>query len=526
MASGKYDVIVVGAGMAGLFCANFLARFGKKTLLLEHNHQPGGLTGGFRRKNFYFDAGDQSFESSGIMLPTLKKLGIYNPADWERTDYTIAYEQGSVVMKDQQKALAELADLFPDQREGMHKLFSKMIRYSELLGTFANDETFPLAKTGFARMRSFIDIGRTYMKNRHEMAEMMSTTIPEFYNHYLPPSEFRDKMSNLGYKNMPVGLGAGFWYTWFEDYWYYKRGLQGLMDDMAKSFQDHGGVALYNRTVDQILIEKKKAKGVRTVDGDTYEAKWVVFAGALKRLYTEMIDPYYLDPTEVHKIKTSPVSEPLTALYLGVDMTNEELSKYLKTHHTLYFPDGPVPDFENTKDKKLHDSAFSEITWTSMRCPNLAPKNKNSLVLQTFSSYDWMDKWGAKGDDFKRPKKYKDLKKMVAEQMIETANRYIPGLKDRIVYQTLGSPLSTIRYTLNPEGASCGWSLEMDKSYLNGKWISMTTPISRLYSIGHYALWPGGVPMAALSGVWAANMIKHDRKVQAMLKAGRVVKGK
>ena len=34
----QYDVIVVGAGTAGLFCSNFLARYGKKTLLLEHNH--------------------------------------------------------------------------------------------------------------------------------------------------------------------------------------------------------------------------------------------------------------------------------------------------------------------------------------------------------------------------------------------------------------------------------------------------------------------------------------------------------
>ena len=97
----KYDVIVVGAGTAGLFCANFLARYGKKTLLLEHNHQPGGLTGGFWRRKFYFDAGDQSFESGGIMIPLLKNLGLYRPGDWEFADYTIAYDRGSVVMKDQ-----------------------------------------------------------------------------------------------------------------------------------------------------------------------------------------------------------------------------------------------------------------------------------------------------------------------------------------------------------------------------------------------------------------------------------------
>ena len=131
---------------------------------------------------------------------------------------------------------------------------------------------------------------------------------------------------------------------------------------------------------------------------------------------------------------------------------------------------------------------------------------------------------GHRGDDFKRPKKYKELKKLVADQMLETACRYIPELKDRIVYQTLGSPLSTIRFTLNPQGASCGWSLAVDQSYLQDKFLSLTTPIDRLYSIGHTSFWPGGVPMAALSGAMVAQMIKHETKFDLMRAGGRFFK--
>jgi len=515
----KYDVIVVGAGTAGLFCANFLARYGKKTLLLEHNHQPGGLTGGFWRKKFYFDVGDQSFESAGIMIPLLKNLGLYHPGDWEFADYTTAYERGSVVMKDQKKALAELLDLFPEHREQLSQLYGEMIRCANVLGKVSNDKISPIDKSGFARLRSIVDLGRTVVSNRAEMKEMMSTSIPDLYERYLPPSEFRDRMTNVGYRNMPVGMGAGFWFTWFEDYWYYKHGLQALMDDMANSFMGKGGVMLCNQTVDQILVERNKATGVKTKDGNHYEGKSVVFAGTLQRLYTELIEADLLDPALVKEVETAPLSEPLVALYLGVDMTDAELSRYLKTHHTLYFPDGPVPNYDDSKNKGMHDTAFTEINWTSMKCKDLAPRNKNSLVLQTFSSYEWMNKWGTGGDDFKRPKEYKDLKKMVADQMLETACRYIPKLKDRIVYQTLGSPLSTIRFTLNPEGASCGWSLALGKSYLKDKFLSLTTPIDRLYTIGHTAFWPGGVPMAALSGAMVAQMIKHESKLD-LLKGG------
>ncbi len=512
----QYDVVVVGGGTAGLFCSNYLARYGKKTLLLEHNHQPGGLTGGFWRKKFYWDAGDQSFESAGIMLPLIQSLGLYHPADWEFAEYTLAYEQGSVLMKNKDKALTELIELFPEQREEMRALFTKMKDYARLLGGMSSDATSPLNKTGLARLASIAELTRFFFANRDEMKEMMSRSIPDLYNEYLPPSDYRERMVNTGYRNMPIGLGVGFWHTWFDDYWYYKRGLQALMDDLAQNFINQGGVMHCNQTVDEVLIENKKATGVKTKDGNYYYGKKVVFAGALKKLYTELIDSDLLDPVMVDEIKEAPVSEPLNALYLGVDMTDQELSRYLTTHHTLYFPDGPVPDYDNATNKKMHETAFTEINWTSMHNKKLAPPDKNAIVLQSFSSYKWMDNWGTKGDDFSRPKKYKDLKKTVADQMIETANRYVPGIKDRIEYQTLGSPLSTVHFTLNPEGASCGWSMALGKSYLQDKWLSLTTPFENLYSVGHFTFWPGGVPMAALSGVIVAQMIKHDTKVERL----------
>jgi phytoene dehydrogenase-like protein len=84
-----YEVIIIGAGIGGLMCGNFLAqsnppispfskggRRGIKTLICEQYHQPGGCMTGFTRDGFYFDACDQSFESAWVIFPLLKKLGI------------------------------------------------------------------------------------------------------------------------------------------------------------------------------------------------------------------------------------------------------------------------------------------------------------------------------------------------------------------------------------------------------------------------------------------------------------------
>ena len=66
MSEAKYDVIVVGAGIAGLTCANYLVSAGKRVLVLEHNHQAGGLMGG-------------SGERGSILMPETSHL---KKAEW------------------------------------------------------------------------------------------------------------------------------------------------------------------------------------------------------------------------------------------------------------------------------------------------------------------------------------------------------------------------------------------------------------------------------------------------------------
>jgi len=45
-----YDVIVIGAGLAGLTAANNLAKQGRSVLLLEQHYNYGGMATWFRRK--------------------------------------------------------------------------------------------------------------------------------------------------------------------------------------------------------------------------------------------------------------------------------------------------------------------------------------------------------------------------------------------------------------------------------------------------------------------------------------------
>ncbi len=135
--SESYDAIVIGAGMGGLMCGNFLACGGKKVLMLEHNHQPGGLMAGFRRKGFYFDAGDQSVESAGILFPLLGQLGLHDPADWERAMYRLVLPGMDHVVDDFKETAEAFCRAFPADQPGIGmelkpKLMDEMRKLLEL----------------------------------------------------------------------------------------------------------------------------------------------------------------------------------------------------------------------------------------------------------------------------------------------------------------------------------------------------------------------------------------------------------
>ena len=58
--NNEYDVIIVGAGVGGLTCGCFLARAGKKVLIIEKNNRVGGYCSSFKQDEFTFDLGPRS----------------------------------------------------------------------------------------------------------------------------------------------------------------------------------------------------------------------------------------------------------------------------------------------------------------------------------------------------------------------------------------------------------------------------------------------------------------------------------
>ena len=76
MKTENKKVVIVGAGMAGLTAAAYLARNHYEVVLLEKNDRTGGLLGTFEKNGFRFDTGPRALVNSGIIKPMLHDLGI------------------------------------------------------------------------------------------------------------------------------------------------------------------------------------------------------------------------------------------------------------------------------------------------------------------------------------------------------------------------------------------------------------------------------------------------------------------
>lgn len=499
----SYDVTIVGAGISGLVSANFLAKYGKKVLLLEQNHHAGGNMSGFSRKGYYFDGGDQSFESLGLVFPILQELGVYDMQDWLKVRYRMMSKDFDFFVDSIDEVEASLIESFPQEISGIKSMFDEIRQVSKFLSQNYTPESFPLINDfSFGKMLS-------NAKWLPKVLRWLKFSYREKACSVIKDPGLRNWFTHIGYYKMPYLFFSGFWHIWAYDYWYPVGGMQAFLDRLTKAFTDRGGEVKFNSSVERVLINNGKAYGVKTDDGEEYHSKKVIYAGDYKRFVGSIVPESYFKPKFVRNIKKSGLTEALVSVYLGVNYTPEELEKQLKGgHHVFYFPNYEALFPDRQSPEEIHKDMWTVINFFGPENASSAPKGKSSIVLQTYSSHDWQQYWKNGSESLKRSDEYNAFKKKVAYELIETGKNILPDLADKIDYMDVGTPLSLIRFSRNTAGSTGGWCYhdKVSPVYRNRKLNMFHTPVENLYASGHYALWPGGVISAALSGRLVANL--------------------
>ena len=119
------DVVVIGAGLAGLSAAAHLAKEGHRPLVIEHHAVPGGFAHEFTRRGFRFEVALHALDGAGPggwLYGMLKHLGILDRITLQRLDplYHLRLPDFEVTAHaDVNEYRRELVELFPGETEGI-----------------------------------------------------------------------------------------------------------------------------------------------------------------------------------------------------------------------------------------------------------------------------------------------------------------------------------------------------------------------------------------------------------------------
>ncbi len=496
-------VVIIGSGIGGLTAGNLLAKKGHDVTIFESHSKPGGYTAGFRRNGFYFESGTLGLEASASVFKAMKDIGVSDQIEFVRQKSRWIAEDFDGVPTSYGEFKEMLYSAYPREKQRLDRFFTELDKMIAAMGDM--DKPMPYLYSGISFIVSVLSYLPGGIKSAGIMKKYGDMTASDFAGIFFEKdSKLYRMFAGMGYyADMAAYLIAGGLLGIFYDYWTVKNGMQSWADVLADNFQKLGGKLLLASRVDSITTKNSAAVGVVS-KGTRYDTDYVIAACDYKQVMLKLLDDQNLLPEKTRKkIGDAPVSEGVFTVYLGLDLSNEELQRQMVVPHVFCLDLNSSGVIDDSGDEQFFEKTSINLYSPSLVNPGLAPQGKSSLMLQTSVPHRWMQNWGS-GDR----KTYRRLKQKAMETMIEKATKVIPGLKDVIAYKDAATPLTYERFTHNTDGATSSFSWNPKKKfYENAMGVKVETPVKNLLIGSCWAMQIGGIPGAIAGAYQSVNKI-------------------
>jgi phytoene dehydrogenase-like protein len=452
----EYDVIVIGSGLAGLTCANMLAKGGHSVLLLEQHHNLGGLATWFKRsRGHIFDISLHGFPAGMIKtcrkywnaeiadsIVQLKGIRLDNP----QFSLTTTYDSDDFkrVMQEHFKIPREIIDSFISALRGMN---------------FYDDQTVTTRQ-----------LFENFFPGRDDIIRMIMEPIT-----YANGSNLDDPAITYGivFSNF---LNKGV-YT-------FRGGTDKIIGMMRAELIKNGVDVRSKCLVEKIDIGDRKVGGV-VASGKLVKGKAIVSNGNLLSTINDLVGDQYFSGSFIDEARKVRLNNSSCQVYIGIKK-GEEID-YIGD---LLF----TSEAEKFDSKELCSMNTTSRTF-SIYYPRTRPgSHMFSVVASTNADYeDWANL---------PEEEYQAAKENLVQRTLNALERYVPDIRDKVDYLEAATPKTFQRYTLHLNGASFGTKFE-------GLKISMGLPeeISGLFHTGSVGIIMSGWLGAANYGVIVANNV-------------------
>ncbi|MEM7773246.1 MAG: NAD(P)/FAD-dependent oxidoreductase, partial [Cyanobacteria bacterium P01_A01_bin.37] len=269
-------------------------------------------------------------------------------------------------------------------------------------------------------------------------------------------------------------------------------GSGAIVDALVKGLETWGGTLKLNTHVERINVHEGQAVGVTLRSGEVLHAPVVISNATIWDTLNQLLCPDDV-PTPFRKQSlATPAVESFMHLHLGI---RAEGLEELTGHHVV-----------------VHDAA-RDITVPGNTCmismpsvwdAQLALPGHHVVHAYTLEAFD----------GWQKDSSYGDRKRQRAEPLFRALEKVIPDIRDRIVLELIGTPLTHARFLRRYQG-TYGPAIAAGTDMFPG----CRTPIQGLYRVGDSTM-PGiGVPAVAASGILCANTLVEPRQIQDLLNA-------
>src|SRR5512145_1717563 len=534
MTSNQYDAIIIGGGHNGLVAGAYLARAGKKVVVLERRPIVGGaavteeIFPGYKFTEFSYVVSllrpeiirDLELPKHGLKILPLPStftplengdyLGLWDDHDLTRRELyrhspkdAEAYDEYARIMARAAKAIKPIISLIPPDPSSLRpRDLLGLLKVGQYARSLSEKELYTIAKLATQSSADLLE--EWFETDALKGTKAASGIIGTFLGPRSPGTAYV-----LLHHYMGEIDGA------FRAWGFAKGGSGGVSGAIANAARALGVEIRVETSVQQVKVKNGRAIGVVLENGDELDARVVLSAADPKRTFLQFVEPKYFPDDFVASIRNFRVRGSSGKVNIALSEL-PQFTAWADSRLPLPYRGAvsisPSIDYierayDDAKYGQISKHPYIDMIFPSMIDPDMAPPGQH--VMSCFVQYAPYDIEG--GWDDPSTGSGQARRDQLGEAVISTIEEYAPNIRKCIVGMQVISPKDIETIAGITGGNIFHGELLLHQIFFlrpTPQWADFRTPLKGYY-FGASGAHPGGGVMGA-AGMLAAKEILKD----------------